>query len=266
MDAKERHELKDNDLAEFLENFGAFWDKHGNKISVFILIVVVGWFGLKYYSGTQANRHENAWADLASTTIPQGYRERAKENAGIPGLSNLALLRGAEAYHQQAVKLGNEEVDPESGLMSAAESLDNAEAMYKQVLDSNIDPVYRANAAVGLANVEETRHDFKAANGYWTQAEQIAQEARLSAIAVQARIRLTLLDDLAKPIIFADPKPVSAPIEDTPSETDTAVEPDAQAPAVEVPATPAVEETAAPAVEVPATPAAEDTAAPADPG
>jgi predicted negative regulator of RcsB-dependent stress response len=221
MDAKERHELKDNDLAEFLENFGAFWDKHGTKITMVILAFVVVWFGTRYYSSTQANRQENAWADLASTSTPQGYRERAKENAGYAGVSNLALLRGAEAYHTQAVKLGLEEVDPESGLMSAEDSLDNAEAMYKQVLESDADPVFRANAAVGLANVAETSNDFEAADVYWTQADSIAKDANLNAISAQAQVRLSLLDELAKPIIFADPLESPAPALETDTPTDT---------------------------------------------
>ncbi len=241
MDAKERHELKDNDLAEFLENFGAFWDKQGNKISAIILIVVVGWFGYRYYNTTQVNRHESAWADLADTNTPPGYRERAKENAGNIGLANLALLRGAEAFHKQAI-------NPDSDMISSTDSLDSAVAMYKQVLDSDVDPVFLANAAVGLANVEETRGDFASAKSYWTQAQQIAESNRLDSIAAQARIRLTMLDDLAKPIIFADPKPVTDATDDTPTEADgTATKLSAEATPVEVPA-------------------AEEVVAPADPG
>jgi tetratricopeptide (TPR) repeat protein len=249
MDAKERHELKDNDLAEFLENFGSFWDKHGNWLSILILVAVGSWFGIRYYNNMQTNRHEAAWWDLDSTTTPQGFRERARDHSDTPGLANVALLRGAEAYHQQAVKLGNEGDDPESGVMSAQDSLDNAEKMYKQVLESQADAVYRANAAVGLANVAETRGDFAAAGEYWKQAEQIADEARLGSIGTQAQIRVALLDNLAKPIVFGEAPTIDFST-DTPAddaEGDTSAEPAAETPPAEAPA-------------------AEEAATPADPG
>lgn len=215
MDAKERHELKDNDLAEFLQNFGEFWNKHGNSISVVILVVLVAWIGLRFYNNMQATSHENAWADLASTTTPSGYRERAREDAGFGAIQEIALLRGAEQYHQQAIKIQSQDsagAEQVPGVMSAEDSLKNAEAMYQQVLDSKSDPVFLANAAVGLANVAETKGDFDAANNYWTQAEKIANDAHLGAIAAQAKTRLGMLDELKQPIVFGvsvEPEPAT---------------------------------------------------------
>lgn len=235
MDAKERHELKDNDLAEFLQNFGEFWNRHGNSISVVILVVLAAWIGLRFYNNIQATNHENAWADLSSTTTPQGYRERAKENTGLAALPQLALLRGAEQYHQQAIQLDNEDTKNAggaSGMMSAEDSLKNAQALYQQVLDSKADPVYRANATVGLANVAETRGDFTAAKDYWTQAQKIAGDARLGAIVAQAQVRIAMLDELAQPIVFGTPvDPVESPAEnaDTPPAPDAAGNADTQA-------------------------------------
>ncbi len=205
MDAKERHELKDNDLAEFLQNFGEFWNKHGNSISVVILVVLVAWIGLRFYNNMQATSHENAWADLASTTTPSGYRERAREDSGFGAIQEIALLRGAEKYHQQAIKIQDEDgtgAQTTPGVMSADDSLKNAEAMYRQVLDSKSDPVFLANAAVGLANVAETKGDFTAAEQYWTRAEKLANDAHLGAIAAQAKVRLGMLDELKQPIVF----------------------------------------------------------------
>ncbi len=204
MDAKERHELKDNDLAEFLEHFGEFWGKHGNGIMVVITIVLVIFVGKRYYNSTQAQTHENAWADLSATSTPQGFRERAIENAGVPAVPQLALLRGAEAYHEQAIQLKQETGGEDTGVMSAKESLEAAESMYTQVLDSDTDAAFRANAAVGLANLAETRSDFTAAGDYWAKAQQIAEEARLTAIATHAQVRAGMLDELAKPIVFGE--------------------------------------------------------------
>ncbi len=226
MDAKERHELKDNDLAEFLEHFGEFWGKHGNTIMVAVTIVLVVWVGKRYYSNTQAQSHENAWADLASTTTPQGYRERAIENPGIAAVPHLALLRGAEAYHEQAIQLEQETGEEDTGVMSAKESLEASESMYAQVLESDADPTFMANAAVGLANVAETRNDFTAAAEHWAKAKQIAQDARLSTIATHAQVRIDMLDELAKPIVFGEVEdipdiPTSSDSQDTTGSTDT---------------------------------------------
>ncbi|MEZ6191676.1 MAG: tetratricopeptide repeat protein [Phycisphaerales bacterium] len=253
MDAKERHELKDNDLAEFLQNFGDFWNKHGNSISVVILVVLVAWIGIRFYNNMQATNHENAWADLASTSSPQGYRERALEDTGFGAIQEIALLRGAEQYHQKAIEHENEDTAvPLPGMLTFEESLKNAEAMYQQVLDSKSDPVFRANAAVGLANVAETRGDFDAANTYWTQAEKLASDARLGAIAAQAKIRLGMLDELKQPIVFGNAAQ-TAPV--TPDDTANEA-PDSSA-------TDSPAEADAPAAPVET---AEPAAAPADPG
>lgn len=252
MDAKERHELKDNDLAEFLQNFGEFWNKHGNSISVAILVVLVAWIGIRFYNNMQATNHENAWADLASTSTPSGYRERAREDTGFGAIQEIALLRGAEQYHQQAIELDNENTTPAPGMMSVEDSLKNAEAMYQQVLDSKSDPVFRANAAVGLANIAETRGDFDAANTYWTQAEKLANDAHLGAIAAQAKIRLGMLDELKQPIVFGNAAQ-TAPV--TPDDTAN------EAPDSSATDSPAEADTPTAPVET-----AEPAAAPGDPG
>lgn len=213
MDAKERHELKDNDLAEFIEHFGEFWDKRGNTIMIIITVVLVAFVGKRYYSNNQAQVHETAWYELEATSTPQGYRERAIESAGIGGVPHLALLRGAEAYHDQAILLEQEAGEEDAGMMSASESLEAAEAMYTQVLESDAAPAFRANAAAGLANVAETHRDFTAAKEHWAKAQQLAEDARLTTLVTQANIRMAMLEDLAKPIVFdeSDVTPVVAP-------------------------------------------------------
>jgi len=207
MDPIDRHEQKDNDLYDFLVNFGEFWGKHGNFIMVVVIVVMGVWFGSRYYNNSVAVGHDNAWADLAATSTPQGYRERAVENAGRDGVPHLALLRGAEAYHQQAIKIKQDEGgegEKDDSPMSADESLDSAEQMFNQILSSNAQAPYRANAAVGLANVAETRGDFDAASGHWAKAKEIAEESRLTTITTLADLRMSMLDDLARPIVFGE--------------------------------------------------------------
>lgn len=226
MDSKERHELKDNDLAEFLENFGDFWGKHGNGILVVAIAVMAVWFGMKYYRSSVSVGHDNAWADLAATSTPQGYRERAVENASYAGVPHLALLRGAEAYHKQAIKLKQDEGgDEDTGVMSAEESLDAADKMFNQVLSSDAPDPYRANAAVGLANLAETRGDFDAAAKHWAKAKQIADDARLTTISTLVDLRIDMLDGLKRPIVFGESGESFESTEDVPTEANTSAAP-----------------------------------------
>jgi tetratricopeptide (TPR) repeat protein len=226
MDAKERHELKDNDLAEFLQNFGDFWNKNGNWIMIVVMLSLAGYVGMKWYRGEQAKGLEYAWSDLAIRSTPSGYRESAEEAKGFPAVQAQALLRGAWLFHEQALTLDAEGDGEDTGVMSAKESLTNAAAMYKQVLESDHLPVFRANAALGLANVSETQRDFEAAKGYWERAGQIADEARLAAISTQAQLRLDLIDSLSEPIVLVDaPKSDSVIPESTPDTPDSAETP-----------------------------------------
>lgn len=221
MDANERHELKDNDLAEFLNNFGEWWTKHGNTALFIVTAALVIFVGYRFYNQKQSQDMENAWADLAATSYPNSYRGLAEDYANYPAVRAQALLRGAELFHKQAAKLVLEEnaqdtggtgdagdqTGGQTGVMSVQESLDSAQAMYQQVLDSDSLPVFRANAALGLANVAETRGDWDAAAEYWALAKQLAEQARLDAIATQAQIRMDMLDSLKRPIIFGEPEP-----------------------------------------------------------
>lgn len=238
MDSKERHELKDNDLAEFLENFGAFWNRHGNAISTVFFVAVVAWvlwfglpaldwYGLQSLRKTSAQTIERTWGDLAVITTPQGYRELARETKGHPGVEYVSLLRGAEAYHEEALKITDQQTEEDSDVMSPEESLASAMKMYKEVLDAKDAAVpFKANAAAGLANVSETMKDFDAAKQYWTQAQQLAEQGRLSALEAEAKARLRLVTELARPIVFKDdaeftPPPGAGDADDKPADATT---------------------------------------------
>ena len=211
MDAKERHELKDNDLAEFLQNFGDFWSKSGNTVMIIIMLGLAVFVGYRWYSNQQVQAHEYAWSDLAIRSTPTGYRDSAAEAKGFEPVQAQALLRGATLFHEQALKAQAEESQQDTSLMSPEESLDNATKMFKQALDSDFAPIFRANAALGLANVSETRGDFEAAKGYWEQAKKIAEDASLTAIAKQAQVRLDLTESISEPITLADSPAAEAP-------------------------------------------------------
>ena len=88
--------------------------------------------------------------------------------------------------------------------MSAGDSLEAAEEMFSQVLSSDAPAPYQANAAVGLANVAETRGDFDAAAKHWDKAKIIADESNLTTISTLVDLRIGMLDDLKRPIIFGE--------------------------------------------------------------
>jgi len=211
MDAKERHELKDNDLAEFIQNFGEFWGKSGNLIMIVVMLSLAGFVGMRWYTNEQVKGHDNAWSDLAISSTPNSYRNTAEDAQDYPAVQAQALLRGAWMFHEQALTLEAESGGEDTKVMSVEESLTNAEAMYKQLLESDHLPVFRANAALGLANVAETLRDFEAAKGYWIKAKEIAEGAQLGVIATQAQVRLDLIGSISEPIVLADDSEVVIP-------------------------------------------------------
>ena len=70
MDTQHRHELKENDLAEFLENFGEWWNKHGTVAMLILLFLVGGFLGYRLLRARAIDQREAAWRDLANTTKP----------------------------------------------------------------------------------------------------------------------------------------------------------------------------------------------------
>jgi len=207
MDSEHRHELKENDLAEFLAHFGQWWSKHGNIMLTVILVGVVGFTAKRWINAHAIETKQKAWRDLADTTSPDGYRAVAVSYRD-PAVRALAYLRGADQLLANATVPQDDQPDEQTTSNSntnhtnPVQDLDSAASMYQQIVrDDQAHLVYKLNAQLGLAAIAESRKN-------WDQARQhynaiINQpDAQYAAIAQRARTRAALLDRLQKPVVF----------------------------------------------------------------
>ncbi len=221
MDAEHRHELKENDLAEFLANIGPWWSAHWRTVFTVVLVVavVVGWW--RWNRAQTLRQHEDAWGDLAFATSPESYRGVAN-TYDDPTVQALANLRGADLLLASAAnptpppEPSENDPDPPPAI-PPDEALEAAAAMYQQVANqTSVHLVYKLNASLGLAAVAEGQRNWDAARGHYQHAIEQAGSTYPS-IADQAQARLGMLDRLAHPIVFGPEPP---PTTTQPANTD----------------------------------------------
>ncbi|MFW6058662.1 MAG: tetratricopeptide repeat protein [Phycisphaeraceae bacterium] len=220
MDSEERHELKENDLAEFFRNFGEWWSQYGNYVLIVVILLAAGITGYNFYHSRVTQRHEQAWTDLAVATSPEGFAQVAEAHDD-PVVQALAQLRAADLYRRRAIGRYEPIEQPdvtldEQGTLDGlegeteaqadpAEDLAQAAALYQRVLEQDaqrVPTVYRVNALLGLGAVLESEKNWDDAREQYDRAAELAGEA-LPQLAAQARQRRELLDELRRPIAFA---------------------------------------------------------------
>lgn len=223
MDSEERHELKENDLAEILRNFGDWFNEHGTKVLIAIIIVAATFTGYNFYTTSVQQRHDNAWTDLGNAIAPEDYLQVAR-SYDEPTVQTLAYLRGGDLFRRRAIgryeplALVNEGLEaletPEDPSPEA--DLEQAAAMYQRVLELNPEhtpAIYRTNALIGLGAVAESRRAWDQAREHYQQAIELGGE-ELPRLTRQAQRRLDLLDDLRQPIVFGpEPEPGEGPFD-----------------------------------------------------
>lgn len=218
MDADHRHELKENDLAEFLAHFGEWWQKHGTKLTLIVLVIVAAYAGKRLIDARSSTAMEQAWGDLATSTSPESYQFVAQSH-DMPAVRALANLRGADLLLAQVTVPPDDEPNAQTATADAPpdnadphQALLDAAAMYQRVID---DPAaglaFKLNAHLGLAAVAESFHQWGQAKQHYNTVVDLAGPAH-AAIATRTRTRLGMLDRLDKPVLFApDPEPAAEP-------------------------------------------------------
>lgn len=254
MDSEHRHELQENDLAEFFAHFGEWWQKYGNITLIVVMAIVLAVAGWRFISFRSAQAHENAWTDLAFATSPETFRAVAQSHDN-PAVKTLAYLHGGDLLLGQAITgetpalptSPQDDTDASPGAPAAPLDRDallsGARTLYEQALQSAPHVVYRINAHLGLASVAETQSRWDDARQHYEQAIEAAG-AGFATLAEQARIRLDMLSNLRQPVVFAPDAPAAgdaaaavAPVipqaaetadaGDTPDAPDASVTPDA---------------------------------------
>jgi hypothetical protein len=247
MDSQHRHELEQNDLAEFIVHFREWWVQHGLKTLLMILVVVVALFAWQRYKVGQINRHNERWLEMSQASSPAAYHELAKlyDDAGYTALAHLragdVALRKVVGGDNPLAAYGIPSQEPVLTDEEKADLLDGAEQDYNAVIGmSGADQMIRLNAMLGLAAVYETKQQWDDARGLYDQILENAGDD-YATIAATARARRAALERAAVPVRFAPPPPPpvesdaslsdlplipAAPLEGTaPGETPAATEP-----------------------------------------
>jgi len=196
MKAEERHELRENDLASWLQyGLWAFLRENG---SYFLLVLALGFLGYRlwaYYEQKQEIARQAAWAQLHeadSGDNPVKTLEDLVDSSDMNPVKAQACLELGRLYNKLAAF-------PENlrGLkMSREEALSKSYDNFAKALTfQNADPLIAAKAHLGMAGVFEDR------GGEWDKAkaeyEIIATDKLFAGTAFVdlAKERLATLDD-----------------------------------------------------------------------
>lgn len=230
MKSEHRHELKTNELAEWLSNFPE-WLKENSKTIIAmaaIIIVVVGFYGWRRYDKNVVQvRERNEFSGLLDETTSLKMQVAARQAQGtdeshylIPLAANLgSFAENTDKKNMAALALIKEaetlraELHYRLGAVSEEdfkEQINRAKASYNQALSkASSNPKLTAAAKFGLGLCAEELGDFD-------QARQIYQEIVSNAdfegtvFAVQAKRRIEYMPDYQKEIVFK-PAPKKEP-------------------------------------------------------
>lgn len=227
MDSERRHELETNDLREFFDNFKDFWDKHGNRLLITLIVVLGGWLAYDRYNKYQAEQAQAAYAELNQADSADAFRQIASEHSRV---HDEAMRRGADTALGQA-RTATIAADHEL----AQKHLNTALAAYTALADRGETIEYQLVGYEGLAKVADMRialaSDDTAKQALWDEVAKhyqsiidLAGETFINH-ADRAQRALDRIDLLKKPIAFAlpevaEPAPISPP-GDLPTEAPT---------------------------------------------
>jgi len=226
MKAEHRHELKTNELAEWIANF-PHWAMENLKTIIYVTIVIVVAAGLGflkwYYKDAESARKQleftslmgQMWhgkpqilqarskgLDLAYALLTTaGSLETAAQTEENNPMAALAFIKQAEALraelHYRATTADEKDVKTQ---------IDKAIAAYNKAIEkSGSSPTLTAMARVGLGLCEENLGNIDKARQIY---REIAENPSFNATtaAEQAKHRLIILAGYQPKIVFAQPK------------------------------------------------------------
>jgi hypothetical protein len=232
MKAEHRHELKTNELAEWIANFPQ-WAKDNLKVIIYVSVVLVlvagSYFYRRYQNTVVAARKQQAFTNLivpfqrAKIGILQGqaagidnsyklfqtanrFRSTANE-AKNDHMAALALIKQAEVLrtelHYRVEPISEQEVE---------DQINRAKAAYKQAIEkSSKDALLRGKATFGVGLCEEELGNFELARQIYNEVVADANFANTVA-AAQAKNRLATISDYQQEIVFKPAPPRKAEV------------------------------------------------------
>lgn len=227
MDSQERHDLKQNDLQEFLTHFKEWWDKHGTTILLAMIVVILGFYGWRWYSTKDVKAKQAAWSAVQLASTPEGLQDAAALHADVRGAWGRAMLDAADALASQA-NLG---IEPSAAGQPGQEIALTPEQrqrkrqlaadIYQRVIDQG-EGLFAINARFGLAAIHESLGEFDKAAAQYGEIQR--QAAAWPNIVRQAERQAARLESLRQPIEFR-PAPAPQPEAEAASDGDAPADP-----------------------------------------
>jgi len=241
MKAEERHELKTNELAEWLANLPQ-WCRDNLKTIIYVaaaaLIVAMSGLWYWYNKNIETARRHIELTEMVSKVaqVKPQIAQAASQGTDssyvlIQVADNLQAIaektRDDQAAALALIKRGHalrSEVHNRLGAVDDSElemQMETARQSYRQALQKAAGhPTLTSMAKLGLGLCTEELGDFEtAARIYHQMLEDPAIEG--TAATAQARYRLEIMDDYRQPVVFAEPEPEPA----EPAVSETASEP-----------------------------------------
>ncbi|HEY7090527.1 MAG TPA: hypothetical protein VH518_20685 [Tepidisphaeraceae bacterium] len=270
MKAERRHELQTNSLAQFLNDLPIYLRIHANKLLIGVIILCLLFMLVRYRMNAAEDTQRNMKLSLGSARIGidqvhsverMGVKDPSEQVRQLKSLAasvNSALDQVianttdpavlAEAYAARGDlywALANVKPLPGAATQPALampetpqQYFGRAEEHYLRVLkDYPTQPTAKVTALLGLAAIEENRHNWDKAAGYYKQVQDDPTAANVFKRLADQRTRM--LSELRTPIYlgaFSSTQPTTAPTTAPTAESTTQPSP-AAAPAVAVPTT-----------------------------
>lgn len=275
MDTEHRHELKTNELADFLARLPDFMQRYSNQI-IGVCLILIALLGIPLYKHF---RHQSRRSEqIAMVSRIQSAREAMSRAAQAEGeVRPASLLESAAEELRAAASSTNQKdlvaiallesakllraalyLDEQPSPETISANLSKAESACKEAFETAQSPTLKGLAELALGLCAEEAGQYEQARQVYTQIIQNTAYAGTSVIE-QAKRRLDLLDDNAVKVVFA-PAPAPEPQQDQPAaDTQQPETPAAQSP------TSSSEPAPAAPVTPPTVPAPEPAAFPSPP-
>jgi hypothetical protein len=210
MKTERRHELQENELANWLAEKLDWLRPYSKAILGVLLLAVVALMVVSYMRGRSERMREAGWAayfEAMAGRSPEAFEEVANTYPGTSA-AGWAMQRAADLYLDESLQQLFQDRD------AAQQSVDAARELYQKILDTSNDPMLEQRATYGLAKCLEARGDFEEAKAHY---EQVASRWSDSTFAALARERVNRIEQPATRQWyhwFAEQKPVRSPLTD----------------------------------------------------
>ncbi|MEM7625514.1 MAG: hypothetical protein AAF333_07800 [Planctomycetota bacterium] len=189
-------ELEDSgEFSNFFNDVAAFWDRFGTPLVGILAVAALIFAGYNLITQRAIAAKQNAWIDLYGSASVDSL-QLVVDTTKSPVVNTVANLRAGDLLIAESRAADGDKVQA---------ILDNAAGHYQAALDGAPHTLYKLNALDGLAVVAESRFETDKAREYYEQIRMLAGDQFPYWVSVAER-RLTLLPDLAEPVVFA-PEP-----------------------------------------------------------